>query len=134
MSQTFVLIQILKVKPIQEWMIFKTSLGKYERFHWKLFTSTVLLWKGVLLLLYHLWIQKPKRTVSSFMSTYLSQCLKSQRFFCLDKETISAKDMNPKYPDIKLGIFLLNKLQKNADSGFFERKWFNHFFFPPWGK
>lgn len=64
------------------------------------------------------------------MSTYLSQCLKSQRSFCLDKETISAKDMNPKYPDIKLGIFLLNKLQKNADSGFFERKWFNHFFSP----
>lgn len=64
------------------------------------------------------------------MSTYLSQCLKSQRFFCLDKETISAKGMNPKFPDIKLSIFLLNKLLKSADSGFFVREWFNQFFFP----
>lgn len=74
------------------------------------------------------------------MSTYLSQCLKNHRFFHLDKETILAKDMNPKFPGIKLSIFLLNKLLKNAISRFYVREWFYQPFFLlllllfPWGK
>lgn len=63
------------------------------------------------------------------MSTYLSQGLKSERFFCLDEETILAKDINPKFPDTKLSIFLLNKLLKSAVSGFYVREWFNQLFF-----